>query len=91
MSKGRRWRPGLNCGRLPRPRLRLLHLIAMSCEDAVPSVNTNYSKSWVKGRLGIIPILYSANESEVWKAGRRDSKQLFALKKILMHNEKEGV
>ena len=32
-----------------------------------------------------------ANDSEVWKAGRRDSKQLFALKKILMHNEKEGV
>jgi hypothetical protein len=45
----------------------------------------------VKGRLGIITILYRANDSEVWKAGRRDSKQLFALKKILMHNEKEGV
>ena len=45
-----------------------------------------------EGTFGYIRlILYWANDSEVWKAGRRDSKQLFALKKILMHNEKEGV
>ena len=29
--------------------------------------------------------------SEVWKARHVGSKELFALKKILMHNEKEGV
>jgi len=29
--------------------------------------------------------------SEVWKARAVNSKELFALKKILMHNEKEGV
>jgi len=28
---------------------------------------------------------------EVWKARAVNSKELFALKKILMHNEKEGV
>jgi len=30
-------------------------------------------------------------DREVWKARHNESKQLFALKKILMHNEKEGV
>jgi len=33
----------------------------------------------------------NANPSEVWKAQRTDTKEIFALKKILMHNEKEGV
>jgi hypothetical protein len=31
------------------------------------------------------------NISEVWKARRHGSKEIYALKKILMHNEKEGV
>jgi hypothetical protein len=39
-------------------------------------------KSWKSRQL---------NDSEVWKAQAVDSKELFALKKILMHNEKEGV
>lgn len=29
--------------------------------------------------------------SEVWKARSRRHRRIFALKKILMHNEKEGV
>lgn len=31
------------------------------------------------------------DDSEVWKARLPATKELFALKKILMHNEKEGV
>ena len=44
-----------------------------------------------EGTFGYISIHIATYDSEVWKARRRDSKQLFALKKILMHNEKEGV
>lgn len=65
----------------------------MSCEGVAISLNTNYSKSWVRERLGTPFTILDGptNDSEVWKAKRRDSKQLYALKKILMHNEKEGV
>jgi serine/threonine-protein kinase BUR1 len=44
-----------------------------------------------EGTFGYSPHHKPINDSEVWKARRHNSKELFALKKILMHNEKEGV
>ena len=44
-----------------------------------------------EGTFGYPSLPQLSNGSEVWKARVHGSSQLYALKKILMHNEKEGV
>ena len=44
-----------------------------------------------EGTFGSVPCFDVTDDSEVWKARLPATKELFALKKILMHNEKEGV
>ena len=50
-------------------------------------------RNWERERLGMLTLfrLGDTDDSEVWKAKLPATGELFALKKILMHNEKEGV
>ena len=49
-------------------------------------------RNWERERLGMQHFtLDQLMNSEVWKAKLPATGELFALKKILMHNEKEGV
>ena len=52
------------------------------------SLQTN--KLLVKAHLGIHSNIYD-NFSQVYKARHKDGKEFFALKRIKMDNEKEGV
>ncbi len=66
-------------------------------KDALASPITSSWASWVKGLLGetIWPSLLGLDAkfgpSEVHKARSRRTGALVALKKIIMHNEKDGV
>lgn len=48
-------------------------------------------KSLERELLGMVLQVSATDQSEVWKAKLPATGELFALKKILMHNEKEGV
>jgi serine/threonine-protein kinase BUR1 len=66
-----------------------------SFRGASPVSNYEMMEKLGEGTFGYGPSASSCGNlttnSEVWKARGIHTKELFALKKILMHNEKEGV
>lgn len=72
--------------------------MAMRGSAVVPTYGALSSwESWARGRLGMSRFLrwrqriLTGFSSEVYKARSKRDGSIFALKKILMHNEKDGV